>query len=162
METQRPKKRYGKKLKAFHEQWAERENDFSYRANTPKDTSEAMDFQYGLVTALGQAQAWLLTNEQITELEHLTLGQIRDNVKPWHWTSPVDMSLNLLFDGKLMSSINHQSPRDVNALRSKLAQYPNGTTFHVTIFGQREQLAPVVQAIQDVAADHGLLLEIAP
>lgn len=151
-----------KRLKAFHEQWAERENDLTYRANKPKDASQAMDFQYGLVTALGQAQAWLLTNEQITELEHLTLGQTRDNVKPWHWTSPVDMRLNLLFDGKLMSSINHQSPRDVDALRSKLAQYPNGTTFHVTLFGQREQLAPVIQSLQDVAADHGLTLDIAP
>jgi hypothetical protein len=151
------------RLKAFHVQWAERENELTYRANTPSDASEAMGFQYGLVAAMGRAQAWLLSDKRVTELEHLALGQVRDNVKPWHWNSPVDMSLNLLFDGKLMSDINHQySPHDVDALRSKLAQYPSGTRFHVTLFGQREQLASVIQSIQDVAADHGLMLDIAP
>jgi hypothetical protein len=151
------------RLKAFHDQWAERENDLTNRANTPRDASEASGFQYGLVVAIGQAQAWLLSDKQVTELEHLTLGQTRDNVKPWHWNSPVDMSLNLLFDGKLMTDINHQyHPRDADALRSKLAQYPNGTTFHVTLFGQREQLASVIQSIQDVATDHGLMMEITP
>jgi hypothetical protein len=151
------------RLKSFHDQWAEREDDLAFRANTPQHTSEAIGFQYGLVTAMGQAQAWLLSDKQITELERLTLGQTRDNVKPWHWTSPVEMSLNLLFDGKLMSDINHQfHPPDVDALRSKLAQYPSSTTFHVTLFGQREQLAPVIRSIQDVAADHGLMMEIAP
>jgi hypothetical protein len=150
------------RLKSFHVQWAERENDLTYRANTPKDASEAIGFQYGLVVAMGQAQAWLLTNEQITELEHLTLGQTRDNIKSWHWTSPVDMSLNLLFDGKLQSTVHQYHPPDVDALRSKLAQYPSGTTFHVTLFGQREQLVSVVQSLQGVAKDHGLMLDIAP
>jgi hypothetical protein len=152
-----------KRLRAFHDQWAERENDLAYRANTPQDASEAIGFQYGLVVALGQAQAWLLSDKQITELEQLTLGQTRDNVRPWHGTSPIDMSLNLLFDGRLQSDIHHQYfPADADALHSKLAQYPNGTTFHVTLFGQREQLSSVVQSVQDVAADHGLMIEIVP
>jgi hypothetical protein len=106
------------RLKSFHNQWAERENDLTYRTNTPKDASEAMDFQYGLVTALGQAQTWLLSDKQVTQLEQLTLGQTRDNVKPWHWTPPIDMSLNLLFDGKLRSSVHQYHPPDVDALRS--------------------------------------------
>jgi hypothetical protein len=150
------------RLKSFHDQWAERDNDLIYRANMPPDASEAVGFQYGLVAAMGQAQAWLLTNEQVTELEHLTLGQTRDNVKPWHWTSPIDMSINVLFDGKLQSDIHQYFCADVDALRRKLAQYPSGTTFHVTLFGQREQLASLIQSIQDVAADHGLLIDIAP
>jgi hypothetical protein len=150
------------RLKSFHDQWAERENDLTNRANTPKDASEAMGFQYGLVTALGQAQAWLLSDKQVTELENLTLGQTRDNVKPWHWTPPIEMSLNLLFDGKLQSNVHQYHPPDVDALRSKLAQYPSGTTFHVRLFGQREKLASVIQSLQDVAADHGLVLDITP
>src|SRR5258707_6090663 len=60
------------RLKSFHDQWAEREDDLAFRANTPSDASEAMVFQYGLVTAMGQAQAWLLSDKQITELERLT------------------------------------------------------------------------------------------
>lgn len=150
------------RLKAFHDQWAEREKDLAYGAKTPQDASEAIGFQYGLVAAMGQAQAWLLSDAQITELEHMTLGQTRDNVKPWHWTSPIDMRLNLLFDGKLQSEVHQYLPADADALRSKLAQYPHGTTFQVTVFGKREQLAPILQSLQDTAADHGLTIEIAP
>ena len=151
------------RIKAFHEQWAEREKDLTYKAKTPADANEAIGFQYGIVTAMGQAQAWVLSDQQITELEHLTLGQARDNAKPWHWTSPVDMSISLPLDGRLQSDINHQYHSiNIDALRRKLAQYPNGTTFHVTLFGQREKLLPVIQSIQEVASDHGLILDIAP
>ena len=76
--------------------------------------------------------------------------------------APIDMSINVHFDGKLQSDIHQYFCADADALSRKLAQYPSGTTFHVTLFGQREQLGPIVQSIQDVAADHGLLIEIAP
>jgi hypothetical protein len=152
-----------KRLKVFHEQWAEREKDLAYGAKTPPDASEAIDFQYGIVTAMGQAHAWLLSDKQITELEQLTLGQTRNNVKPWHWTSPVGMSISLPLDGRLQADIHFQYfSNNIDALCRKLAQYPNGTTFHVTLFGQREKLTPVIQSLQDVASDHGLILDIAP
>lgn len=151
------------RIKVFHQQWAAREKDLAYGLKMPPDASEAIGFQYGIVTAMGQAQAWLLSDQQITELEHLTLGQTRDNVKPWHWTSPVDMNLDVLFDGRLQSDIHHQyHSNNIDTLCHKLAQYPNGTTFHVTLFGQREKLSPVIQSIQEVAADHGLIIDIVP
>jgi hypothetical protein len=151
-----------KRLKAFHEQWAEREKDLAYGAKTPPDASEAIGFQYGIVTAMGQAQAWLLSDKQITELEQLTLGQTRDNAKPWHWTSPVDMNISLPLDGRVQADIHQYHSTNIDALCRKLAQYPNGTTFHVTLFGQREKLAPVIQSIQEVASDHGLIMDIGP
>jgi hypothetical protein len=67
-----------------------------------------MGFQYGLVLSLAQAQGWLLSNEDVAELEHLTLGSERDNVKQYHWKSPIELSLDLLFDGQLRVDINHQ------------------------------------------------------
>jgi hypothetical protein len=152
-----------KRLKIFHDQWADRESGFSPRMNQPRDVSDASSFQYGLVQAIGQAQGWVLTDEQITQLESLTLGQERDNVKPWHWNPPLRMSLNVLFDGQLQVDINHQYFfSDVDALREKLAQYPGGTQFQVTAFGKHEQLASVVQAVREAAADHGLDIELAP
>jgi hypothetical protein len=65
-----------------------------------------MGFQYGLVLSL--AQGWLLSNEDVAELEHLTLGSGRDNVKQYHWKSPIELSLDLLFDGQLRVDIKHQ------------------------------------------------------
>jgi hypothetical protein len=128
----------------------------------PREAADAMSFQYGLVEALGKAQAWLLTNEQITQLENLTLGSEQDNVKHWHWHSPVDLGINFLFDDRLMADVNHQySIADISSLSGKLAQYPSGTRFLLTSFGPQDLLALVLQEINDVAAEHGLVIEMA-
>jgi hypothetical protein len=44
------------RLRSFHDRWAERENDFTYRMNLPSDANDAISFQFGLVQAIGQAQ----------------------------------------------------------------------------------------------------------
>jgi hypothetical protein len=119
-----------------------------------------MGFQYGLVESLARAQGWLLSDEQVTELEKLTLGSERDNVKQYHWHSPVELSLNLLLDAQLCADINHQYfPGDVASLRAKLGQYPNGTKFRLVILGQQNHLAPVLKEVNESALEHGLVIE---
>jgi hypothetical protein len=123
------------------------------------DANEALGFEFGLVEAIGRAQAWLLTNEQITDLENLALGQERDNVKRWHWSSPVDLNISF-FGEQIQAIINSQyTATDLAFLRSKLAQYPSGTKFWLNIFGSHERVAPVLNAINDVAAEHGLQVD---
>jgi hypothetical protein len=151
------------RLRNLHAQWASREKDLNGHPGQPHDASEAMGFQFGLVDALGRAQGWLLTNEQVMELENLTLGSEKENVKHWRWTSPVDLSVNLFPDERLQVDINHQYlTADLPSLRNKLAQYPSGTRFWLTVFAPQEQLAPALLAITDVAAEHGLFVESAP
>jgi hypothetical protein len=114
------------------------------------------------VESLASAQGWLLSNEQVLELEHLTLGSERDNVKQRHWASPVDLSLDLLFDGQLRADINHQYfPKDLPSLQAKLGQYPSGTKFELTILGQEDRLRPVVRGINESAIEYGLTIEVA-
>lgn len=150
------------RLRRFHKQWARHPDDLNSRPAMPREAADAMSFQYGLVEALGKAQAWLLTNEQITQLENLTLGSEQDNVKHWHWHSPVDLGINFLFDDRLMADVNHQySIADISSLSGKLAQYPSGTRFLLTSFGPQDLLALVLQEINDVAAEHGLVIEMA-
>jgi hypothetical protein len=150
------------RLRRFHKQWAARANDLNSRPQMPREALEAMSFQFGLVEALGRAQAWLLSNEQIIELENLTLGSEQENVKHWHWHSPIDLTINFFFDERLQADVNHQySAADTTALVSKLAQYPSGTTFWLTTFGPPELLAPVLREINNAAADHGLVIQSA-
>lgn len=150
------------RMRRFHQQWASRENDLSNREGLPRDATEAMSFQYGLVLSLAQAQAWLLSNEEVAELEHLALGSERDNVKQYHWKSPIELSLDLLFDGQLRVDINHQYfSKNLDSLRSKLRQYPSGTKFRLTVLGQEERLVPVVNAIHETARTTGLTVEVA-
>jgi hypothetical protein len=49
-------------LRRFHQQWAKRENNLTYRAGTPRDASEAIGFQYGLGQSLAGAEGWLINN----------------------------------------------------------------------------------------------------
>jgi hypothetical protein len=150
------------RLRRFHQQWASRENDLSFRSSIPSDASDAIGFQYGLVESLAGAQGWLLSNEQVDQLETLTLGSQRDNVRQRHWSSPVELSLDLLFDGQLRADINHQYfPRDLTSLRAKLGQYPSGTKFLLTVLGQEDRFGPVVRGIKEAALEHGLAIEVA-
>jgi hypothetical protein len=148
-----------KRLLSFHAQWAERSNELNYRPGMASDANEAMGFQYGLVEAIGKAQAWLLTNEEITVLENLSLGSERENVKHWHWSSPLDLGIHL-FSDQMQASVNNQyNAADLVSLRAKLAQYPSGTIFRLSISGPSELVTPVVAAIDDVAAEHGFRVE---
>jgi len=142
------------RLRRFHEQWSERGNELVMRPGMRDDANEAVGFQFGLVEAIGKAHAWLLTNDEITELENLTLGQERDNVKQWHWSSPVNLDVSF-FGDKIMASINQYSATDLTSLKAKLAQYPSGTKFWLSILGSPERADPVRAAIFDVASEHG-------
>jgi hypothetical protein len=149
------------RMRRFHKQWANRENDLSFRSSTPRDASEAIGFQYGLVESIAGAQGWLLSNEQVDELEKLALGSEHDNVKQRHWNSPVEFSLDFLFDGQLRADINHQYfPKDISSLCAKLGQYPSGTKFRLTIRGEEDRLAPVVRSVNETAVEDGLVIEV--
>jgi hypothetical protein len=149
-------------LRRFHQLWSSRENELTDRRGMPRDASDAMGFQYGLVESLARAQGWLLSDEQVTQLENLTLGSQRDNVKQYHWTSPVELSLDLLFDGQVRADINHQYfSGDVASLRAKLGQYPGGTKFRLVTLGEEDRLAPVLKELNEAAVEHGLVMELA-
>jgi hypothetical protein len=155
----RAEKAMWERLASLHEQWKDRAGDLADRPGMPRDASEAVGFQFGLVESIGKAQAWLLTSEEVTTLENLTLGQERDNVKQWHWNSPVDLSIHY-FNDQIQASINNQyNAADLASLQAKLAQYPAGTAFQLTTFGPPDLVARAVEAIKDTAAKNGLQVE---
>jgi hypothetical protein len=149
------------RMRRFHQQWADRESDLSPSSGTGRDANDAIGFQYGLVESIAGAQGWLLSNEQVDDLEKLTLGSERDNLKQRHWSSPVEFSLDLLFDGQWRADINHQYfPRDLTSLQEKLGQYPSGTKFLLTILGEEDRLRPVVRGVNQTAVEDGLVVEV--
>jgi len=162
--TTKAQKAMWERLRSFHQQWAPRADALNSRPVMPREALDAMGFQVGLVESLGRAQAWILTNDQVTELEDLVLGSSeQDSVKHWRWHSPVNVNISFPFDEHLSAQINSQySAGDIASLKSKLAQYPSGTTFSVTAFGPQELLAPVLREVDKVAADHGLSVERPP
>jgi hypothetical protein len=148
------------RMRAFHRQWADREADLMIAAGTPRDIIAAVSLQSALLASLGRAQAWLLDNGQVTELESLTVGPERQNVQRWHWHSPIDINLTLRFDGEILSDVNGQfNMSGLAPLQAKLAQYPRGTVFHLGSFGAPERVAAATRAIRETASQNGLVVE---
>jgi hypothetical protein len=145
------------RLRKFHEQWSERGNELSMRPGMRADANEAVGFQFGLVEAIGKAPAWLLTEDKITELENLTLGQERDNVKQWQGTSTVNVNVSFVGD-QVIASMNQYTATDVASLKAKLAQYPSGAKLWLNFFGSPEHVASVHATLADLAAEHGFEL----
>jgi hypothetical protein len=141
------------RLRKFHEQWEERGNELSMRPGMRTDANEAVGFQYGLVEAIGKAPAWLLTDDEVTELESMTLGQERDNVKQWHCTSPVNVNVSFVGD-QIIASVNQYTATDIASLKAKLAQYPSGTKLSLNIFGSPQQVSRVHGATEAIADEH--------
>jgi hypothetical protein len=151
------------RLRAFHQQWVGREKEFQQTPDRSRDVLDAEGFQFGLVESLGKAQAWLLDNDQLDELEGLTVGQERENVARWHWHSPVDLGVNVTSENQFHATVGHQYfLSDVASLRAKLMQYPGGTRFWMNTFGPEEQLTPIVQTINEAAQEKGLIVDSAP
>jgi hypothetical protein len=142
------------RVRQFHAQWKERGDELFMRPGMKKDANEATGFQFGLVEALGGAQAWLLTDEQITELENLTLGGEKENVKHWHWSSPVELTVNCTGQQMIINFTGRYFATDVSSMRNKLAQYPSGTSFSARFLCSPEKKATVLSAINEVAAGH--------
>jgi hypothetical protein len=80
-------------------------------------------------------------------------------VKQWHWSSPVDLNISF-FNDQMQASINNQyNSADLGFLQRKLAQYPSGTIFRLSISGPRDLVAPALSVINDLAAEHGLQVQ---
>ena len=137
------------RVRAFHKQWADREADLTAATNMPRDANDAVALQFGLLASLGHAQAWLLDNDQIAELEGLALGTEKQNVQSWHWESPVAVNLIELFDGDVQGIIGPFVTNGVAQLQAKLAQFPRGTVFNLSVNGAPERLAPAVRAVHE-------------
>jgi hypothetical protein len=121
-----------------------------------QDANEATGFQFGLVEALGGAQAWLLTDEQITELQDLTHGGEKENVRNWHWSSPVALTISGSKENLFFDFTGRYCTTDIASMKNKLAQYPSRTKFVVRILTSSEDAAPVLKAINEVANERGL------
>jgi hypothetical protein len=147
------------RLRRFHAQWAERADELIYRPDKRTEGNDAMSLQGSLIGALCRAQAWLLTNEKIDALESLAVGVERQNLTQWRWSSPVPLYI-YVYPDRTVWNTNQSTAADLPSLFAKLAQYPAGTEFTLNISGEPERTAATLDALYDVAAKHGLQINI--
>ncbi len=118
-----------------------------------------MEFGAALVEAIGKAQGWLLTNEQLGVLENLAFGQERVGVKQWQWSSPVELNVDFLGEELMQATVHQYSEMDMASLLSKIEQYPQGTEFQLNVSGLQDKVAAATARIEDAAATYGLQIE---
>jgi hypothetical protein len=147
------------RLRRFHAQWEARSDELVYRPDKRTEGNEALNLQSTLVQALGGAQAWLLTDQDLAALENLTIGTERENVEQWRWSSPVTLDVNAEED-RTFWNIKQVSANDLTSLLAKLAQYPAGTEIMANIFGAHERADSVSDALYEVAGKHGLQINV--
>jgi hypothetical protein len=151
------------RLRRFHEQWARREAEFQSTPGTPNDITEASSFQFGLLQATGTAQGWILDDAEMTEMEQLAIGQAKENVASWHppGSEKTAVAINLIDLDDFTLTVDRYTVHDLNTLRTKLAQFPSGTRFVFLDFqtNQDPRSEPVIQAIHELAQQHGFSVE---
>lgn len=153
------------RLRNFHRQWAQREKEFQSTPGTPVVVNDAMGFQYGLVEAIGKAQGWLLDNSEIAEVQHLTLGNQKEQVADWKpaHSESIGIDLTFLSFDSFLILIDRYSVRDIASLGAKLAQFPAGTRLVVAHFHAAQEDSrwnKILGTIHETAQEHGFQVEM--
>jgi hypothetical protein len=153
------------RLRRFHQQWVKRQKEFKSTPGIPKVVNEAMDFQYGLVEAIGKAQGWLLEASEIAEVRRLTLGNLKEQVADWEapHQETVGIDLSGFSFNQFWIEVDRYPVLDVASLRAKLEQFPEGTHFVIFHFGSAQQdrrWGQIIETIHETAQEHGFKAEM--
>jgi len=153
------------RLRKFHQQWAKREKEFQSTPGMPRAVNDAMGFQYGLVEAIGTAQGWLLDDSEIAEVQHLTLGNQKQQVADWKQahSESIGIDLSFLSFDSFSILIDRYSVSDIDSLRAKLTQFPAGTRFVIFHFHSAQEdmrWNKIIGAIHETAQEHGFPVEM--
>jgi len=152
------KKALWERLRRYRAQWSARGITPSYRPGMTTEENEQVQFLFGMVEALGTAQAWLLSNEEITELEAMNSGPLLENIKRWRWTSPLRIDISWYGD-YFQWGINQYSSNDPEGLRAKLAQFPADTRFILNVASQNPRMPALVASLGEIAAARGFQID---
>jgi hypothetical protein len=153
------KKALLQRLRAFHEQWKSRAEDFDSVLPASGDVQEAASFQFGLTEALGLARGWVLDDEEITQVAELTLGQHRENILRWRVTSAVTISVQRDQYGLPRASVERYRIPQLADLPAKLKQFPAGTRFRLQTFGPEGADSDLQRTVEGLLANANIPLE---
>lgn len=118
----------------------------------------AFGFEQSLVGALGGASNWQLSNEEVTEIEGLTLAETnRGIIARSHWKSPVELEINGKID---LFFLNHEPIHDSEALKNKISRFPKGTGFVVKHLADDLESTAVLRMLETAAGLSGYSVKV--
>lgn len=147
----------------LYRRWARHDAQFQFLPTVPPEMREAVGLQHGLIGALTGAVGWLLNDDEMAELEAITVGENeRNNLRQRkeQWKQP-SQSIHLVrnrYDGSLLASIASFSAHGIPAIHRKLSQFPPGTSFVVTTSGE-PGLDSIAEELTRLGVEIGVTIE---
>jgi hypothetical protein len=143
--------------------WKERASDLedSRAADRPHEKQAAVEDAFRL--ALGQGQAWLTQSSELRELQALCVTE-NCRTQTGIMIAAADdtriIAVQLDEPGGSLIRLAQYELQSISALEQKLAQYPQGASFILSVGGlESRQAAAVASEIRTFARMHGIAIE---
>jgi len=147
----------------FHEYWKNRKEDLD------RDEFVGNKFlEQNLRDALARGQGWLTAGEELKEIGALCLAEhcqrsSQEDLQAWRRPLRIEIHLNGYrdFQGRVAQ---YGLIWSLDALKRKLAQFPRGTEFQLTVWdgGEAAGRSVIVSDLRSFAASHGFRISETP
>jgi hypothetical protein len=118
----------------------------------------AFGFEQSLIGALGDSPNWVLSDEEVTEIEGLTLAETnRGIIARHHWKSPIELEINGKID---LFFLNHEPVHDAEALKNRISHFPKGTGFVVKHLADDPESTAVLRELEKAAERSGYSVKV--
>ena len=152
------------KFEQWHQVWSGRASVLEVETWDNEPVRLQRGLEQALRTALAQAPAWLTGPQQLARLNQLCVTkQEREQVSHWQdeWGKEIPLRFAPAEQEWGRAEAAHYELNSLDALKQKLAQFPQGTTFRWQPYneGQGEEAkAELFRAIQTFLAERGMRL----
>ena len=124
----------------------------SHRADHPHP-----DFERVLIQALGDSPNWILSNEEVAEIQGLALAKSNKGIAAqYHWKSPVELFINGV--GRKFS-LNRKPIDKLESLMKRISNYPKGTGFSLRYPTQDPKSVELQRMFKEFAGKSGFVVK---
>ena len=143
--TTAAKKPLWETMEYFHSWWKDRENELNEKIG-----DESRQLELALRTAIGHADAWILTDAEHRRLLDLCSSEwCRNDVKSWTASTGLPVNIQAYSPtSKPQFMLGPYGSGDIDWLTRKLSQFPGAVTFHIMPTIDPELRAHIEQALR--------------
>lgn len=143
------------RLKRFHQEWAEREDQLRATPDFKSEASQAVALQQSLVSALATGAGWICPPDKLALLAALVSTkaqkqQIDGWIKAWSQTPTVIDPTWFPEDSPTFSVLQYSALTE-KQLAAKLVQFPEGTQLQWQFWKPAETVPGITMALQEAA-----------
>jgi hypothetical protein len=147
------------RFQKWHQAWAGRADELPNGVGSVFTNGLQTALEMALVNALATAKSWFTGPEMLQRIKALCVSQLArgqvDNMPNTLSSTPL-IGVNTFGDGNFAGNVCQYQADSVKALEEKLAQFPGGTMFTVSLNGSdTQELKKILNELKSVTEEHG-------